>query len=158
MNISSHFRRIALILAMLMILTLVGTTGLHLITGEPLFDCLYFSIITLTTIGYSETIPLDDMGRWFVVFYIVFGLGVFTFCASQMLQWIVSAELHSLLERRRMEKEISKLSDHYIICGLGRMGRTICEFLHEKGKKFVIIDQDEELLANYCDPYGWRCN
>ena len=54
-----------------------------------------------------------------------------------------------------MEKEISKLSDHYIICGLGRMGRTICEFLDEKEKKFVVIDQDEELLASYCDAHGY---
>ncbi len=155
MNTNSHFRRIVLILGTLLLLALVGTTGFRMITHAPWFDCFYLSVITLTTIGYGEIIELDEAGRIFNLFYIIFGLGVFTFCASQIIQWIVSAELHSLLERRRMEKEISKLNNHYIICGLGRMGRTICEFLHSKGKEFVVIDQNEEILANYCHPNGW---
>jgi len=136
-------------------LTVVGTVGLHLIEDAPWLDCLYMSVITLTTIGFEETIPLSDAGRIFIILYIVCGLGAFTYSAFHLGQWIVSAELRQLLEKRRMEKSIAKLDGHCIVCGQGRMGMTICEYLHERRQPFVVIDIDDDRLASTCHARGW---
>ncbi|MDF1742673.1 MAG: NAD-binding protein, partial [Gimesia sp.] len=63
--------------------------------------------------------------------------------------------MSSMLEKRRMEKTISKLDDHFIVCGIGRMGQSICEYLHEREKSFVVIDSNEEHLQAVCGEKGW---
>jgi voltage-gated potassium channel len=111
-------------------------------------DCVYMAVTTLTTVGYEEVVPLDQLGRVFVMVYLAIGFSVFTYGAFQIGQWIMSAEIQSLFERRRMDKQIQDLRDHYIVCGVGRMGRTICSHLHERGKPVVVIDVDEERLKS----------
>jgi voltage-gated potassium channel len=148
-------RRLFSIIALLLSLTLVGTLGLRLIEGARWFDCLYMAILTLTTVGYSEVIPLSDAGRAFIIVYLIGGLGTFTYSAFQLGQWIASAQVRSLLERRRMEKAIAKLDDHFIVCGMGRMGRTICDYFAERGRPFVVVDHDEEAAAACCEENGW---
>lgn len=136
-------------------LTVFGVVGLRIITGGSWFDCLYMTVITLTTVGYAETLELGTSGRVFVMFYLVTGLGVFTFSAFTLGQWIVSAPMQTYLERRRMENRIGKLRDHFIVCGFGRMGRTICEYLHSRGKPFIVIDLDEVRTPAVCREHGW---
>jgi voltage-gated potassium channel len=148
-------RRLFSIIALLLSLTLAGTLGLRLIEGARWFDCLYMAILTLTTVGYSEVIPLSDAGRAFIIVYLTVGLGTFTYSAFQLGQWIASAQVRSLLERRRMEKAIAKLDDHFIVCGMGRMGRTICNYFAERGRPFVVVDHDEEAAAACCEENGW---
>ncbi len=149
------WRQGIMVLFLLFSLTVGGTVGLKLITGEKWVDCLYMSVITLTTVGFSETVELGTPGRVFIIFYLVFGLGVFTYSASLLGQWIVNVRLQSLLERRRMETKIQKLSDHFIVCGLGRMGAIIALNMHERGVPFVVVDRDEERIAEVCSEHNW---
>jgi len=153
----SVVRRIATTVALLIGMTIVGMVGFHLVTGSRWLDCLYMAVITLTTVGYGEVIPLDDSGRVFVIVYLIVGFGIFTYTALQLGQLLVSGELRSLLERRRMEHSIRNLDGHYIICGLGRMGMTICRHLQEHQKPFVVIDSNEEKLHGTCGRESWLC-
>jgi voltage-gated potassium channel len=95
-------RRIVFIVALLLTLTLVGTVGFHILTGESWLDCAYQAIITLATVGSREPDPLNDGSKLFIIFYLVFGLGVFTYSAFQLGQALFSFEMRFLLERRRM--------------------------------------------------------
>lgn len=140
---------------MLLALTVVGTVGLRLIEHAPWLDCLFMAVISLTTVGYGEAVPLSTAGRWFMMAYLFAGLGVFTFAATRIGQWIISAEMREFWEGRRMEKNLGQLHDHYIICGLGRMGSTIAHYLHDRGKPFVVIDHDSKRLHSLCDQLGW---
>ena len=148
-------RRIVFIVALLLALTLVGMVSFHLLTGEPWLDCAYLAIITLTTVGSQQPDPLSDNSKLFIIAYLVFGLGVFTYSAFQLGQAVFSFEVRFLLERRRMQNAISKLKDHFIICGQGRMGETICNYLHDRNRPFVAIDIVEEHLIQSAQVYGW---
>lgn len=142
---------------LLLAMTLIGMAGFRIITGARWLDCLYMTVITLTTVGYGEIIELGDAGRIFVMVYLVFGIGIFTYSAFQIGQWIASAEMRSMLETRRMERSISHLKDHYIVCGIGRMGATICRHLQKRHKRFVVIDIDEDRVKSVCSREDWHC-
>lgn len=151
----SLLRRFVTTVGLLFLMTVLGAVGFRAITGARWLDCLYMAIITLTTVGYGEVIELGDPGRIFVIVYLILGIGTFSFSAFQIGQLIVSPELKSLLETRRMEKAISHLSKHCIVCGLGRMGVTICRHLQEHHRGFVVVDVDEDRVKSVCDRDGW---
>ena len=140
---------------MLLALAVVGTVGLRLIEHAPWLDCLFMAVISLTTVGYGETVPLGTAGRWFMMAYLLAGLGVFTYAATQIGQWIISAEMREYWGGRRMQNVLGQVHDHYIVCGLGRMGSTIARYLHDRGQPFVVIDRDAERLHSLCDEHGW---
>ncbi|MEX1229995.1 MAG: potassium channel protein [Planctomycetaceae bacterium] len=148
-------KKVLEIALLLSALTVIGTVGLRLIEQAPWFDCLYLAVVTLTTVGYGETIPLSTAGRTFIMVFLILGLGTFTFSAFTLGQLLVSYEFRYLWERRRMNKEIDKLSGHYIVCGKGRMGTTICEYLATHDKDFVVVDKDQELLHDMSQSRGW---
>lgn len=148
-------QRVVKAVALLIGLTIAGTLGFRLVSGGRWLDCLYMAVITLTTVGYGEAVPLGDAGRVFVIVYLATGFGIFTYTALQVGQLLVSGELRLLLEKRRMELEIGKLSGHHIVCGLGRMGLTICRHLQERQKPFVVIDSNEARLRERCSEENW---
>lgn len=148
-------RQIALIVALLFALTLVGTLGLRLTTGAPLFDCLYLTVITLSTVGYSEVMPLGVAGRAFIMGFLVLGFGAFTFSAFTLGSLVMSTQVRQFWQWRRMQAEVDRLKGHFIICGAGGMGVFIAEHLHQRGQAFVFIDHDERRVAEVCTPRGW---
>jgi voltage-gated potassium channel len=149
-------RQIAGIVLLLCGLTVIGTVGLRITTEAPWFDCLYMAVITLTTVGYGESVPLGTAGRVFIIGYLAIGIGVFTFSAFTLGSLLVSAELHGLWRRRRMQMAVDRLSGHFIICGCGRMGTIIGEHLETRQQPFVIVDRDEQRLNAICEPRGWK--
>jgi len=152
------FRRVYLVIGALFLLMMVGTVGLRVIEGPEKaswLDSLYMAVISLTTVGYGETIPLSDGGKIFIIFYLLAGLGIFTYGITLIGQWVVSMELQSVWFRRQMQKQIAELENHYIVCGFGRMGATICEYLAEQQKSFVVVDHIEENLKAMCQEHHW---
>ncbi|QDT47654.1 potassium channel family protein [Symmachiella dynata] len=147
-------RRILIIILLLLVLTTVGIIGFRLIEGWDWIDCVYYTVVTVTTVGY-EIHPLSDEGKLFVTFYLVTCLGIFTYSAFQLGQWVVSAEMRSFWELRRMQKKIDQLDGHFIVCGMGRMGHTICENLEEQGQAFVVIDTNDERVVSLCHSKDW---
>lgn len=148
-------KRFVALAILLTLLALLGTVGFHLTSDTGWLESLYLAIITLTTVGSREPPKLDADGQIFVMVYLVIGLGVFSYSAFQIGSVVVNAELRGMFERRKMQKHIDQMNDHYIICGLGRMGSTICEYLQNRGKPFVVIDHDESRLEDVCISDGW---
>ncbi|MCP4786011.1 MAG: potassium channel protein [Fuerstiella sp.] len=124
-----------------------GTVGLHLLTGQGILHSFYQAFILLATVGSQEPQPLTDATMVFIIVYLASGLGVFAYSAIQFGKVLVNADFRVLLERRRMERQINKLTGHFIICGFGRMGRELCSYLHQRRQPFVIIDENAELVT-----------
>jgi voltage-gated potassium channel len=97
-------------------------------------------------------VPLGPGGRLFVIGFLGIGVGVVSYSAFQFGQFLFSNDIQQLLRDRRMQRQIEQLSDHYIVCGLGRMGRTICQHLVDRGQSFVVIDSDPQRLADEAEP------
>ena len=149
------WRRVVPPLLLLCALLLLGTAGFKFFSPEAAWiDCLYMAVTTTTTVGYGEIVPLGPGGRLFVIGFLACGLGVVSYSAFTFGQFLFSSEIQQLLEEKRMRHLIDGLSGHYIVCGLGRMGITICRHLAERGKPFVIIDREAERLEGEADP-GW---
>lgn len=136
-------------------LTLFGTIGFRTVSGRDWIDSLYLAVITIATVGCRD--PASDRPTMlFTILYIISGLGIFTYCATRLGTWIVSAEFQHVLGKRRMNRRIDNLSDHSIVCGFGRMGRTICQCLHNRKRPFVVVDINESRLADECTANGWQ--
>ncbi len=135
----------------LLVLIFLGTAGFHFLEGWPWFDGFYMVLTTISTIGYGEIHPLSHAGRVFNAFVIITGVGLVLLFFGGATQALLEFELQSLFGRRRMDREISRLSDHYILCGAGRVGRSAARELAHKPLPFVIIDNDAHKLARYSE-------
>jgi voltage-gated potassium channel len=140
MTASRHLRKIG---ALLVLVVAIGTAGFHYIDGWPWFDGFYMVITTLTTIGYQEVHPLSHAGRVFNVFIILSGVSLVLVGIGLLSQALLEFELQSFFGRRRMEREIGRLDGHYIICGMGRVGRSVARELRRKPVPFVIVENAE---------------
>ncbi len=121
----------------------IGAYGYYSIENWPLLDSLYMAIITLTTTGYGEVHRLSDEGRWFTMIYLVVGLATYALIIGMIVKEIVEIEFNQFFRRSRMNREIEKITDHVIVCGFGKMGKSICQQLSAEKKKFVVIEQDK---------------
>ena len=142
-------RNLELVLLALLILLGVGVVGFHYIEGWPWFDGLYMVVTTFTTIGYQEVHPLSHAGRIFNVILIIVGVSLVFLVIGTLTQALLEFELRSFFGRRRMERDIGRLKDHYIICGAGRVGRSVARVLAAKPVPFVVIEQSGEKLERF---------
>jgi len=147
------FRNLRLIGTALLLLALIGMAGFHFIEGWTWFDGLYMVVTTFTTIGYQEIHPLSHAGRIFNLALIVSGVSLVFLGIGSLTQALLEFELASFFGRRKMEREISRLSDHYIICGAGRVGRSAARELARRPAPFLIIEQSEAKAARYNDEW-----
>ncbi len=143
------FRNLRLIGAALLLLALIGTAGFHFIEGWTWFDGLYMIVTTFTTIGYQKIHPLSHAGRIFNLALIVSGVSLVFLGIGSLTQALLEFELASFFGKRKMEREISRLSDHYIICGAGRVGRSAARELARRPAPFLIIEQSETKAARF---------
>ena len=121
----------------------IGIGGYMLIEDWSFLDAAYMTAITLSTVGFLEVQEPSTAGRIFTIFLIFTGVGYFLYLAGVIVQSIVEGEIRELLGRQRLDKKISKLKNHYIVCGYGRIGRVLCNFIKEDTKNIVVIEQDE---------------
>jgi len=126
-----------------------GTIGFHLVEGWTLADSLYVTVQTLTTVGYGDLPPHTAKGRAFAVVVMLIGAGGVALFVSTIVQSVVQSELLSTFGQRRLSKRMSKLRDHYIICGSGRVGSHLVRDLLRANESFVVIEKDQELAADF---------
>jgi voltage-gated potassium channel len=123
---------------------LVGTAGFMLIEDDwTLWRALFFTLITITTVGFDDA-GISENGQKFAALLLVTGIGTATWTLLMVVQYAVSYQFDW---QRRMKKMISTTSDHIIICGFGRIGRTICQELATSDVACVVIDRNEERIA-----------
>jgi voltage-gated potassium channel len=143
----NKLRRILAVLAILVAITLgSGTLGFVVLENYPWFDAFYMSVITMTTVGYSEIHPLSQTGRIFNSFLLLFGVGIMFFAVGAITQSIVEMQFADVIQTRRMKKMIESLKDHYILCGFGRVGRAAAAELQRTGVTFVVVDRNHERI------------
>lgn len=137
-------RRLAFIASLIALTILMGTVGFTLIEGYPAFDAFYMTVITVSTVGYSEIHPLSHAGRIFNSFLIFFGVTTIFFAIGAMTQSIIELELGEYFGKRRTRRMIDKLENHFIICGYGRVGRNAASELQRSRVPFVVVDRNPE--------------
>ena len=131
----------------------VGTIGYRFIGGPQYsyFDCFYMTFTTIATIGFGEIIDMSHKpeGRVFTVFIAIFGIGAMLNLFSTTTAFILEGDMNQALRRRRMHKVISQLRNHYIICGVGRVGSNVAHELSVTSRKFITIDEDLHAIERF---------
>jgi len=156
---ANTFRKKLIISLILFIIVLLsGTAGYYFIEGWKVFDSLYMTVITLSTVGFHEVEPLSKAGKAFTIGLIFFSLGVVAFAVNYGLKAIFEGEIQDVFGRRKLKKALESLQNHYIVCGYGRMGKVICKELKHKGIQSVIVekeprdlDVDDDVMIVYGD-------
>ncbi len=143
----SPTRQLQMALFCLFVLIAMGVLGYCQLEGWTPLDSLYMTIITLTTVGFGEVHPLSQAGRVFTVGLIMIGIFLVTWVAASLVSLIVSEELRMSMRMKRMQRDIAKLTNHFIVCGHGRMGRQACQDFRQAGVPFVVVDNDPEEIA-----------
>lgn len=136
------FRKVLWIGCALLMLSAIGTIGYHHIEGWSWLDSLYMVVITFSSIGYGEVHPLSPGGRSFTIGLIVCGAVVVALGIGTLTQALLEFELLQFFGRRKMERQIARLSGHYIICGAGRVGRSAARELAKKPVPFLIVEKE----------------
>ena len=137
-------RKFQIALGVIAVLVVTGTCGYKLFLPHlAWFDCFYFTLITITTIGYGEPPGMDAPARYFTVFVILTGVTSIGYALSAAARALVEMEMVAQFGRRRMYKDISKLAHHYIVCGAGRIGAGVIREIARRGQDFVVIEIDE---------------
>jgi len=143
-------KRIFLSFTLFFTVFFIGVVGYKIIGGEDwtFFDCLYMTAITVSTVGYGEVIDLsaNPVARGFTIVFILLSLGTIAFAVTSITSFIVEGELKNILGRRRMEKEIAKLKEHYIVCGSDETAETIIQELVLTQKPFVVVEPLQEKI------------
>jgi voltage-gated potassium channel len=124
--------------------TVVGTAGYVLIEGWSWWDAFYMTMITITTVGYREVHPLSRAGEAFTVVIILGGVGTFFYAFTQFTALIAGGQLMARGERRRHARMLDNLTDHFILCGFGRMGEIIAREFARQGVPFVVIERNPD--------------
>jgi len=127
----------------LAVFTAFGAVGYHFIEHWSWFDSLYMSVVTFSTVGYAEVHPLTHQGRIFTIFVIIFGVGLVYFAIGTLTAILLEFELDKVFGRRRMERELDRISGHFIICGAGRVGRSAAREFERNRVPFVVIESQE---------------
>lgn len=143
----NRLRALQVCVAAVVLLAAVGTAGFHYIEGWSWFDSFYMVVITFSTIGYGEVHPLSYAGRVFNVGLIITGVVVVFLLIGALTQALLEFELGKVFGKRKMEREIANLKDHYIICGAGRVGSSVALELARKPYPFVIVESNEKSMA-----------
>lgn len=140
------WRRMRAPLLVLVATLIGGTIGYMIIEGWSAGDAAYMAIITLATIGYGEVNPLSGPGRVFTSVLILIGVGGLSYAFTTVTGTLFEGHLTRQWERRRMEKQVRALTDHYILCGYGRVGQQIARELRREREPFVVVDIDQAML------------
>ena len=146
MHTISEFRKLYYALLILVLISVVGMLGFVLIEDYTFGEAFYFTIITISTVGFQEIRPLSDSGRYFTAFLIVTSFGTFAYALSAISAYLLDGQFRKHLGELKKIKKIKKLENHIIVCGFGRNGRQILHELGVNNQEFILIERDDEIL------------
>ncbi len=132
---------------LLLLILFLGTCGYMAIEGWDALDSLYMTVITLTTVGFAEVHEVGRAGRIFTILLIFLGGGFWIYLVGTVVQFMVEGRIREIMGRRKLDNRIDRLSDHYIVCGYGRIGRVICQHLKEMPSGVVVMEKEQEMAA-----------
>jgi voltage-gated potassium channel len=138
-------------IAMVIAVAIIGTFG-YWMFGMSLTDASYQTVTTVTTVGFRELQDFNNLEQWFTIVIIITGVSTVLYTFTLAVQVVVEGQLRDFVGRRMMDREISKLSGHTVVCGWGRVGRAVAEDLVATGHPVVVVDEDPERVANIPHP------
>ena len=136
--------RLRIVISLLFGVVFIGTLGFEFIEGWSLLDSFYMTLVTISTVGYQEIHPLSQAGRAFTAGLIIVGVGATLYGLTVIFELLVEGQIRGLLGKRRMERGLRRMKDHFVVCGYGRVGRRVVAELRRRGKKVVVIESRPE--------------
>jgi len=135
-------RHLIFSLSILILIIAAGTIGYMMIEGWPFVDALYMTVITISTVGFKEVNQVGEGGRIFTMVLVFSGVGFTLYVAAAVVQFMVEGRIRIIMGRRRLNKKIDRLKNHYIVCGYGRIGRVLCRHLKRANIDVAVIERD----------------
>jgi voltage-gated potassium channel len=135
-------RHLIFSLSILILIIAAGTIGYMMIEGWPFVDALYMTVITISTVGFKEVNQVGEGGRIFTMVLVFSGVGFTLYVAAAVVQFMVEGRIRIIMGRRRLNKKIDRLKNHYIVCGYGRIGRVLCRHLKRANIDVAVIEKD----------------
>lgn len=148
MNIFRYFAKLYISLLILVGVIAIGILGYMNIEGYSFVDALYMTVITVSTVGFGEVTVLSEAGRLFTVFLILLSFGTFAYAGSAITRYVLDGEFRTYFKYNKLNKQVSKLNNHTLICGYGRNGKQAARKLTAYNQPFLIIENDPEELEN----------
>jgi voltage-gated potassium channel len=133
-------------LGIMCVVFVVGLCVFMFVEGWSFIESFYMMVITLSTVGFGEIHPLSDRARIFTALIIICGVGNFAYIVGSFSRMLVDGHLHKLMWRRKVQKRIDKLDNHYIVCGYGRIGAVVVQEISKVSPNVVVIESSEKLV------------
>jgi voltage-gated potassium channel len=143
--------RFAITLLTMIGLLIIGVSGYRLLEGMNFVDALYMTITTITTVGFGEVQPLSPLGRLFTIGLIIAGVSIAAYALGSVAQFVVSGDWQIYLQERRRRNMLEQLKEHIIVCGYGRVGKSVVHQLCAEKLQFVVIESEAERVAHLRD-------
>lgn len=141
--------RIYMAIFLLSSLLIMGVLGFKLMSNYSWIDSIYMTVITITTVGFGEVQPLDDVAKMFTVGLILASVVIVGYALTVITEYILSKNNFEELKQKKMQKKIDGLTNHIVICGYGRNGKQAAKKLMAYKKPFVIIEQDKDIIDKF---------
>jgi len=141
-------RHIFISISIWLLIVIVGTLGYMVIEDWNFFDSLYMTVITYSTVGYGEVHNISKTGELYTMCLIFLGVGFYLYVAGAIIQFMVEGKIRAIMGRRKLDRQINRLKNHYVVCGYGRIGKVLCETLQDADIDFIVIDSNEALPSS----------
>ena len=145
------FRKVVWSVVFLMITSILGTIGFRLIEGYQWLDAAYMTVITMSTVGFGTLGELTSGGKIFSIFLIIISAGIFIYAITTLSTFVIEGEFQHFFKRYQVDKQIARLENHIIICGLGRNGREVARELMAQEVKFLIVEDNAEVIDDFLE-------
>ncbi|MGB5668188.1 MAG: potassium channel protein [Maribacter sp.] len=143
--------KIYLAVVLMLIVLSTGVFGYRVLADYTWIDAIYMTVITVTTVGFSEVSPLSADAKIFTIFLIIASVFILGFAISVITEYLLSRNSQELIKKKKVKNKISSLSNHVIICGFGRNGNQAAERLKAYKKPFVVVEKDKEIIDKFED-------
>ncbi len=150
-----RFSSITFSIVALVGIVLLGLTGFSLIEEYTFLDALYMTMITVSTVGFGEIRPLSTYGEVFTIILIILSFGVYAYAVTSITGFILDGGFRNYFINKRVQRAINTMYDHTIICGFGRNGSEAARVLREKGERFLIIENDDDIIETLRTEYHY---
>ncbi|PHN07372.1 potassium channel family protein [Flavilitoribacter nigricans] len=147
-SVPSSLMNLQLALGLLMAELLLGTLGYMILENYSAEEAIYMTIITISTVGFTEVQPLDIAGRIFTTILILANIGIFAYLLAVFSYFIIQGEIFKKMHLNLINNRIAKLEDHIILCGYGKYGREAAAHFDDHKLSYIVIDKDPELIEN----------
>ena len=141
-----YFGKLYIAIGLVLLVLISGVTGYYFIEDYTLLDAFFMTVITIATVGYREVKELDDAGKIFTCFLIIFSIGTFAYAISVITRYVIEGEFQLFFKHYKVKKEIQKLKNHVIVCGYGRNGKQACEQLASGNEVYVAIESNPDII------------